>query len=1130
MSRLPRTITLVGITAALTISGAWGVRLVTARLGAQTGAPTLIDPLVIPRLQWRSLGPQRGGRSITVSGVKGQPDVGYFGATGGGLWKTTDRGETWTPVTDGQITSSSVGAMAVSETNPSIVFIGTGEQCIRGNIQPGDGAYKSVDAGKTWTYIGFRDGQNIAKIRIHPTNPDTVFVAVFGHYGAPNPERGIYKTTDGGRTWRQVLHRDDKTAGVDVWIDHNNPTVVFAALWEAYRMEYQMSSGGPGSGLYKSTDGGEHFAEITHNPGLPSGIDGKIGVSVSGADSNRVFAIVENEAGGVFRSDDAGATWTKTNEGRNLRQRAFYYTHIIADPHNKELVYALDVGAFRSQDGGKTFSSFAGGDSHELWIDPDDSNHVMHASDSGGAVTYTALTQATWSARDYPTGQYYHVVTTAHLPYHICGAQQDSSTVCLPSNMGLAGAGAAAGGGRGGGGGGGGRGGGAPAAPTTYGPGGSEPGYIAPDPKDPDVFFSGANNGGFMDRLNRRTGETREVHPYPRMFSGEPSSALVERVQWTYPIIFSPVDPRVLYTATQHVWRTTTQGQTWDRISDDLTRHDPKTMTDSGGPITHDMNGPEVYATVYALGPSKKDVNVLWAGSDDGYVQVTRNGGRSWKNVTPKDMPDFGRVSIIDASAFDAGTAYVAVKKPLLDDFAPYIFRTHDYGETWTRIVSGIRANDYAHAVREDQTRRGLLYAGTQHGFYVSFDDGDHWQSLSLNLPDVQVCDIAVTDNDIAISTHGRGFYILDHIQAMRESGPALSGADAYLFKPEPAIRSATQATIMYLLRKPAQALKIEIIDPKGTVVQTFTGGAVAPGGAAAAAAAELAIVAGRARGAGAGAAAGGGAGAAGVGARGAGAGAAVPPPGGAGAGAAGAGAVPQGGGGGRGGRGGGAGGPQGAPMGAGFNTVSWGMRYPGGTTFPGMILWGGNMGTGPMAAPGTYQVRMTADGKTQTQPLVIKRHPLHEATDADLQEQFDLAMQVLDKASEANKAVIQIRAIKTQVADRLSKSSDAPLKAAGDRLTKSLSAVEEDIYQVKNQAGQDPLNFPIKLNNRLATLYSVVTQGDGKPIGNAVPIFKDLTAELKVQTDRLAKALGTDLTAFNTEAKRLGLDVVTEK
>ena len=618
-----------------------------------------------------------------------------------------------------------------------------------------------------------------------------MFVADFGRYGLPSSERGVFKTTDGGKNWRKVLFRDDKTGAVDIAIDRNNPDVMYAALWEAFRVEYSMSSGGPGSGLFKSTDGGEHWTEITRNPGLPAGVIGKIGVAVSGADSNRVYAIVENENGGLFSSDDAGATWKLVNGGRNIRQRAFYYTHVAADPKNRDIVWALNVGTFWSRDGGKTMVNYAGGDSHDLWIDPDDTSHIVHSNDSGTAVSFNAQANTrTWSARDYPTAQYYHVIATAHLPYHVCGAQQDGSTVCLPMNTGQ--------GGFGRGGGGGGRGG----APEMYSPGGSEPGYVAPDPKNIDIFYAGGNNGSFLTRLDRRTGNLREVNPYPREFSGEASGEVVERWQWTYPIVFSPADPSVLYTSSQHVWRTRNGGDTWDKISGDLTRHDPKTMGPSGGPITHDMNSPEIYATVFALGPGKKDVNILWAGSDDGLIHVTRDGGKNWANVTPKDMPDLGRVSIVDASTFDPGAAYAAVKKPLLGDFAPYIFRTHDFGKTWTKIVTGIRANDYVHSVREDPTRRGLLYAGTQHGFYVSYDDGDHWQPLSLNLPDVQVSDIWVEANSIAIATHGRSFYVLDDLAPLRQAGRETAGADFYLYKPAEAIRGAGAASIPYLLNK----------------------------------------------------------------------------------------------------------------------------------------------------------------------------------------------------------------------------------------------------------------------------------------------------------------------------------------
>lgn len=1041
---------------------------------AATAAAGPIDAAVLKAYQWRSIGPARGGRSIAVTGVKGRPKEAYFGAVGGGLWKTTDGGENWVPVTDGQIHSASVGAVAVSESNPDVVYIGMGESCIRGNIMPGDGMYKSTDAGKTWTHIGFGNDtvDAISKIRVHPTNPDIVYAAVFGKYGKESAERGVFKSTDGGKTWKKTLFRDNKTGAVDLALDRKNPNVIFAAMWEAYRVEYQMSSGGPGSGLFKSTDGGETWTEITRNPGLPSGVVGRIGIAVSGADSNRIYALVENEKGGLYVSDNGGGTWTLVNENRTVRQRAFYYTHVIADPVAKDTVYMLNTSAFRSTDGGKTLTNVGGGthgDHHDLWIDPDDPKHLVIGNDGGGAVSMAG--GPGWTAQDFPTAQYYHAISTRHVPYHVCGAQQDGSTVCVPSNTNL-------GGGRGGGGGGGGRGG----TPELYSPGGAEPGYVAPDPLDPDIFYAGGNNGSLLTRLDRRSGNLREVNPYPRMFSGEASKDVVERWQWTYPIIFSPADPRVLYTSSQHVYKTTNGGDKWDRISGDLTRHDPKTMGDSGGPITHDMNSPEIYGTVFALGPGKKDVNILWAGSDDGVIHVTRDGGKNWTNVTPKEMPDLGRVSIIDASSFDPGTAYAAVKKPLLADFTPYIFRTHDFGKTWTKITAGIPANDYVHAVREDPTRRGLLYAGTQHGFFISYDDGDHWQSLSLNLPDVPISDIWVEANSMAISTHGRSFYVLDDLAPLRQAGTETANADFYLYKPADAIRGAGAATIPYLLRKPAEKLTVEVLDSKGAVVQTIQGAVPGAGRG------------GRGRG---------------EGARGAGAGEGGLPP-----------EAPEGaeGGGGR-----GRGGPPTTSMAAGLNRTNWNLDYPGAVTFPGMILWGATT-NGPQALPGSYQVRLTVDGKSQTQPLVIRKHPIRNTSDAEMTEQFNLALQIRDRISEANNAVIRIRKIKDDVKDRLAKSQDPQLKAAGDRLTANLSAVEQDIYQVKNQSGQDPLNFPIKTNNRLASLLGMTLRGEGKPTANIYPIFEDLKKELKTETDRLEEVLGADLAAFNSAAQKAGV------
>lgn len=1016
-------------------------------IAAQTPSfSTELDPSFLKAYRWRSIGPARGGRSIAVSGVKGRKNEAYFGAVGGGLWKTIDSGMTWAPVTDGQITSSSVGAVAVSESNPDIVFIGTGESCIRGNIMPGDGVYKSADAGKTWTHAGFRDSDGISKIRIHPANPDIVFVAGFGRYGLPSGERGLFKSADGGKTWKKVLFRDNKTGAVDVAIDRRNPQVMFAALWEAYRVEYQMSSGGPGSGFFKSTDGGETWQEITRNTGLPQGVDGKIGIAISGADSNRIYALIENENGGLYSSDDAGATWKLINAARNIRQRAFYYTHLYADPNNKDTVYALNTGAFRSIDGGKTFAQIGNGthgDHHDFWIDPDDSQHVVDGNDGGGAISYNvASQQRTWSDQDFPTGQFYHVITTKHIPFHVCGAQQDNSTMCVPSN---------AGGGFGG------------AGIAPYAGGGGEPGYIAPDPKNPDVFYAGANNGTFLTRLNRRTGEIKEVGAYPRFFSGEPSSAVKERWQWTYPIIFSPVNPGVLYTSSQRIWKTADGGQNWQAISGDLSRHDPKTMQESGGPITHDMNSPEIYGTIFSLGPGKTDVNIIWAGSDDGIVHLTRDGGKTWTNVTPPGMPEFGRVSQIDASASDAGTAYIAVKKMLLGDRSPYIFRTHDFGKTWTKIVNGIASNHFTHTVREDPARKGLLYAGTEHGFYISYDDGDHWQPLRLNMPDTQISDIWAEANAIAISTMGRGFYVLDNIAALRQYGSAVT-TDVHLFKPGDVIRGAEAGNIDYWLKTAPKSLTLDVLDSKGQVLRSFAG---APPKTE-------------------------------TGEPPAGEGPRQPP-------------------------------PATAPMTAGLNRFTWNLQSQPVVQFPGMILWGATT-NGPMVLPGSYQVRLTVDGRAQTQSFALKKHPLRDDSDADLQAQFDLASQIRDKVNEANNAVIQIRKIKEAVADRLNKSQDTDLKDAGDRLTRNLSAVEEEIYQVRNQSNQDPLNFPLKTNNRLASLLRVVQLGDGRPTNNVMPIFNDLKQELRAETDKLQSVIAADLPAFNRVLQLKGLEPVSDK
>ena len=1017
-----------------------------------------------------------------MSGVHGRPREAYFGASGGGLWKTADGGDTWTPVTDGKIKSATVGAIAVSESNPDVVYIRTGESCIRGNIMPGDGIYKSTNAGRTWTHIGFRNVDAISKIRIHPTNPDIVFAAVFGKYAVPSAERGVFKSTDGGKTWKNVLFRDDKTGAVDISIDKNNPNVMYAAMWEAYRKEYTMSSGGPGSGLFKSTDGGETWKEITRNPGMPSGVVGRIGVSVSGANSNRVYALVENAKGGLYRSDDAGGTWALINESRDIQQRAFYYTHVHADPKNQDVVYMQNTSTYRSRDGGKTTQNIDNnthGDTHDLWIDPANTDHLIMANDGGGAVSTDAGRH--WSAEDISSAQIYHVALTHRYPYDACGSQQDDQrTICIPFdwNVGAFNASQTAGGGRGGRGGRGGAGANADSAGppplgandialgamnVAYITAGGEPGYVATDPLDADVFYGGRNNGSYIEKFNRRLGTHHEVNPYPWFYSGEASKDIKERWQWTFPIIFSTVDPHVMYTSSQRLWKTRDGGRTWTVLSGDLTRHDPSTMGVSGGPITGDMNGPEVYGVIFSIAPSKKNVNTIWVGSDDGLVHVTRDNGKTWSNVTPKDMPEFGRVSQIDASAFNDGAAYVSVRRPLLNDQSPYLWKTADYGRTWTKIVNGIRADDYMHAIREDPTRKGLLYAAGQHGIYISYDDGAHWESLRLNMPDVPVSDIAVADNELVISTHGRGFWVLDNIGPMRQMDASVLASDAYLFSAPAAIKDGPGVTLTWNTKSAPKVAKLEIIDADKSVIRTFEPDTTRPDSTG-----------GRAGGAG------------------------------------------------RGGRGGG-GGPF-LPKNVGVNRLTWDLRTTPIATFPGMILWGAGT-NGPTVPPGRYTARLTLDGKALTTPIVVKRNPaLADVSDADLRARYLFAKNIRDKANEANESVIGIRRVKSQLAEREKKSSDATLKTLGDTLVARVSDVEDDIYQVKNQSGQDPLNFPIKVNNRLANLLGMTERSDGPPSSNWMSIFDILVTELKGYTTTLDRIYKTDLVAVNKELSRLKL------
>jgi photosystem II stability/assembly factor-like uncharacterized protein len=1001
-----------------------GTRLLTVH--AQSAAPSVIDPSLFGALKWRSIGPARGGRSQAVAGSASRPLEYYFGATGGGLWKTTDGGQTWRPVSDKFFTSSSVGAVAVAESNPDVVYVGMGETELRGDIIQGDGVYKSIDGGKTFTRVGLEKTLAISRIRVHPTNPNLVYVAALGDpYGA-NPDRGVFKSTDGGATWTKSLFRNDKTGAIDLAMDPRQPDVLYAALWEVFRTPHSLSSGGPGGGLFKTTDGGATWTELTGRPGLPKPLWGKSGVTVSGADSNRIYAIIEAAEGGVFLSDDAGQTWRKANDDRRLRQRAFYYTRIYADTQVRDTVYILNTGLYRSTDAGKSLRAIRvpHGDNHDLWIAPNDPRRMINSNDGGANVTING--GESWTDQDFPTAQFYNVVTTAHVPYHVCGAQQDSSTACLSST----------------------------GDGSLYAVGGGESGYIAPDPRDTDVFYAGSY-GGFLTRINRRTGEQRAINVWPDNPMGFSAADIRERFQWTFPIVIAPAEPGTLYATSQHVWKTTNEGQSWERISPDLTRHDPATLGPSGGPITLDQTGVETYAVVFTLAPSPVDGRVIWAGSDDGYVHVTRDGGRSWERVTPPDLPEFTRISLIEASPHDAGTAYLAGNRYQRADRAPYVYRTTDYGRTWTKIVRGLPPDDFARAIREDKKRRGLLFLGTENGIFVSFDDGGSWQSLRMDLPVTPVHGIEVKGDDLVIATHGRSFYIMDNISVLRQVTLDTTNEAVVLFEPADATRSVSRGVaIDYFLKSAADAATIEVLDAHGTSIRTFTGTAAPPQPA------TPAVEEGEDE---------------------------APRP-----------AAPA------------------VPVKQGMNRFTWDMRYPGARDFPGLIMWAGST-RGPLAPPGRYVVKLTTGGVTRSQEFAIRRNEaVKTVTDADLIAQYQLASRINARLNAANEAVVRIRRIKDQIAAALTKSRDAKITAAGQSLAGKLTAIEGEIYQYRNRSSQDPLNYPIRLNNKLAALQTLVEFGDNRPTDQSYAVFEDLSERLGTQLAGLDSIARIDLAALN--------------
>ncbi|HXY23804.1 MAG TPA: hypothetical protein VEI73_04090 [Candidatus Acidoferrum sp.] len=1011
-----------------------------------------LDENALKGMKWRQIGPFRGGRALAVAGVAGDPETYYFGAVAGGVWKTVNGGLTWTPLTD-KTGIMSIGAIAVAPSDPNVIYVGTGESCIRGNISYGDGMYKSMDGGKTWSHIGLEDSQHIARIAVHPQNPDIVFVAALGHAYGPNDTRGVFRSNDGGKTWQKVLFKDNKTGAIDLVFDPNNPHILFAALWEAQRTPWGMTSGGPGSGLYRSGDDGATWKRLDGH-GLPSGVLGRIGVSVSGADGNRVYAIIEAEKGGIYRSDDAGESWKLINPDHRFTQRAWYFHHIFADPKNADTVYVLNTGVTRSIDGGKSFDFIRAphGDNHGLWIDPTHPQWMIVSNDGGASVSHDG--GKSWTTQNnQPTAQFYHVATDNAVPYKVYGAQQDNSTVAIASRSD----------------------GFAIDRPDWYDVGGGESGYVVPDPRDPMVAYAGSYDG-LITRFDKKNAQEQDISAWPLNPMGAGASELKHRFQWTAPILISPNDPSVLYHGGEAVFKTTDGGMSWTPISGDLTRNDKTKQQSSGGPLTQDNTSVEYYDTVFALSESPVEKGVLWAGTDDGLVQVTRDGGQHWANVTSKDFGEWSLVSIIDASPHTAGTAYVAIDRHKLDDYRPYLFKTSDYGKTWTKITTGLPDNGYAHSIKEDPKRKGLLFAGTENGVYVSFDDGAHWQSLKLNLPTAPTHDLTVKNDDLIVATHGRAFWILDDISPLRQMNASTANEDAHLYQPAVAIRyrgpgftlpatvpvganPPTGVLIDYFLKTaPKDGLTLEILDAKGKVVRKVSSKKAAEGGSP-----DLEEFG-------------------------------IELPG------------------------------EKLPTDAGLNRFVWNMRSEAPATVPGAISWGGRP-TGPLVVPGTYQVKLTVGGKSYTATAEIQKDPRVNVSQADLEKQNELAMRIRDRVDAGHEAVNQIRSVRGQL-DALKKrlaadTSAKPILDAADALKKKMDGVEEKIIQPKSKSGEDPLNYPIQVVDQMMALQGTVESADAAPTAQSYVVFDELNGRLEPQLAAWLDIQSRDLAALNDLMKK---------
>ena len=1004
------------------------------------------DSKLYEGLSWRSIGPYRGGRSAAVTGVPGKPNLYYMGATGGGVWRTQDGGQTWENISDGFF-GGSIGAVAVSEYDNNVIYVGGGEVTVRGNVSSGYGMWKSVDAGSTWDFIGLPNSKHIPRIRIHPKNPDLVYAAVLGDLYKSSAERGVYRSKDGGKTWEKILFANADAGAVDLTFDPGNPRIIYASTWKIRRTPYSLSSGGEGSALWKSTDAGDTWTEITRNEGLPQGLVGIIGVTVSPVNPQRVWAIIEAQDGGVFRSENGGKTWAKINDERKLRQRAWYYSRIYADTQDEDKVYVLNVRYHRSKDGGKTYETFNAphGDHHDLWIAPENPLRMAIADDGGAQVSFDG--GENWTTyHNQPTAQFYRVTTDNAFPYRIYGAQQDNSTIRIDHRSS----------------------GNSIDESNWESTAGGESAHIAPHPTNPDIVYGGSYDG-YLSRVDHENEQMRLVDVWPDNPMGHGAEDMKYRFQWNFPIFFSPHDVNKLYTTSNRVHVTYNEGQSWETISPDLTRNDPSTLGPSGGPITKDNTAVEYYGTIFAAVESPFEKDLLWVGSDDGLVHVSRDAGKNWENVTPPGIPKWLMINSIDVDPFVKGGAYIAGTLYKGGDYQPYLFKTKDYGKTWTKIVNGIKSDHFTRVVRADPKRKGLLYAGTEAGMYISFDDGASWKEFQMNLPIVPITDLTIKNDNLIAATQGRSFWIIDDLTPLHQLNDEVKSAAYYLFKPMPSYRmSGGQSrrpskttgqnhpggvmTHFYLSSvTDSSDVALEFMETDGTVIKKYTTTSKEND-------TKLEVE-------------------------------------------------------------------------EGLNRFVWNMRYPDAEDFKGMILWWGST-TGPLAKPGTYKVKLTVEGQSMESEFEILADPRATASAADYQAQFDFLIDVRDKLSETHMAIKQIRQVRGQinsVTESLEDNESAEsLKEEAKEILEGMKVIEEALYQTQNRSGQDPLNFPIRLNNKLAHLASQAGIGNYPPTDQVKAVKAEISGAIDEELSKLKEIMSQDIPAFNQKVKDAGVDFIS--